>query len=92
MNHKENLNFLYYQYKNCLRNKFENHLNKNNAFMDYNDQCKTERSEIQKYQETQYEKIGYVNALNQEAIYNRLDEAYTFFNAYGWTDKQVKNL
>jgi len=92
MYHDENINFLYHEYKNCLRNNFENQFNRNNVNVEFGSQCKHELENIDNYQNAQYERVANIVCNRQTSLYNRLDESYLKFNVFGWTEKQVRNL
>ena len=92
MSHRDALNHFYYQYKTCLRNNFEHHLNKNNALMSYADECKKERQNITKYQMDEFNRFSNIVPEHQEELLDRVEEAYLKFNPYLWSHKQVENL
>lgn len=90
--YKDNLKFLYSEYRACLRQQFEDYLGRDDQYISYRDKCDAQKTDIKNY----YSGI-YLKAENSHPKYERqldidVDKAYLRFNEYGWTGKQVRNL
>jgi hypothetical protein len=90
--HRENLRFLYREYKNCLKNEFSEYFGKDDEYKSYADKCHNQKSDISNYIESYLSKIDLIDPDREEKeVLAKYYEKLKSFNAYGWSENEIKN-
>jgi hypothetical protein len=89
--HKENLKFLYQEYKNCLKQQFAQYFEKDNEFRSYTFKCQEQKNLIYNYYGSFLEKIYENNPDFEEVQEDEILIKYPILSHYGWSEKQIRN-
>lgn len=90
--HKENLNFLYDQYRNCLKSELYNYLAKDDEYKSYEGHCHIQKKDIHDYIDIINRKADYTNpGYETDVIRNNWEKMLVKFRPFGWSEKHIRN-
>ena len=92
MYHKDNLRFLYTEYKACLIKEFNDYFIRDDTYKSYKGKCTNQQKDIIEYLSENFEKVKESRSEVQQNVNERVEKFYGMFDYYGWTGKQTKNL
>ena len=89
---KENLEFLYAQYKSCLKKELEDYLGKSDSYKSYLTQCENQREDIVNFVKDITSKSNEFKRIPENLMEEKVEE-YSFKMArYGYDTKLARNM
>ena len=89
--HKDNLSFLYYQFKNCIKNNFESTLDLQNEYVSYEDKCFLQQKAILDYIVSKLNRSEKINHRLEEELELDAENFYVPFNTHGYSSQIARN-
>lgn len=89
--HRDNLSFLYYQLKNCIKNNFESTLESDTEYVSYEDKCFLQQKAIMDYVLSKFEKINKISNIHEEDLELKAENLYVPFGTHGYSSKVARN-
>lgn len=89
--HREYLRSLYTEYKNCIKQNFEEYFEKDDEYVNYFDKC-VEQKDIDNYSQGIFNKFQKIDPLYDEELENKVDRNIEILNKQGWTAREIANL
>ncbi len=90
--HIENLNFLYREYRNCMREQFSDYFGKDDTYKSYEDKCHPQKMDIEAYYDSYLGKAGKIDPSREmREVTGHYESQYQNFAQLGWTAQETKN-
>lgn len=89
---KENLEFLYAQYKSCLRKELEEYLGKSDSYKSYVTQCENQRDDILDFVKDISSKTKEFERIPEVLLEEKAEEYSFKMGRYGYDTKVARNM
>jgi len=89
---RENLEYLYSQYKNCIRKEYEEYFGAKDAYKSYIEGCEKQRDDIYNFAKEQFGKNTEFEKINESYLERKVEDVSIKLSKYGYETRVSRNL
>ena len=89
---RENLEYLYSQYKNCLRKEYEEYFGAKDTYKSYLVGCEKQRDDILNYAKEQLSKTSEFEKIPEYSLERRVEDFSIKLSKFGFDTRVSRNL